>query len=148
MTLDDGSPLPAFTIGYGGRAPGDLLRILIDEGVQLIVDVRQDPSRAAMGSYVRARDPARGIVGLLRSAGIDYVWLGEALGNPWRDEHAFPDWRQRYADLLAYEPTRLAGLRDLATPFALLCAEKDPARCHRTQIADALSADGFTIRDL
>ena len=51
----DGSLPHVFTIGYGGRAPPDLLQILIDAGIQLVVDVRLIPNRAATRSYVRAR---------------------------------------------------------------------------------------------
>jgi uncharacterized protein (DUF488 family) len=128
-----------FTIGYGGRAPDDLCRVLADAGVVTVVDCRARPDRSSMGSYVLAADPAKGIVGLLSRAGLAYVSLPE-LGNPWRDD---PDWRRRYEALLEGAGDVLTErLHGIAGPLALLCAERDVAACHRGPLADALAATG------
>jgi uncharacterized protein (DUF488 family) len=128
-----------FTIGYGGRAPEDLCRVLVDAGVRTVVDCRARPDRASMGAYVRAADPAKGIEGLLGRAGLAYVSRPE-LGNPFRDD---PDWRRRYAELLAGAAGVLTErLEGVAGPLALLCAERSVADCHRGPLADALVARG------
>jgi uncharacterized protein (DUF488 family) len=133
------SPIQLFTIGYGGRAPDDLCRALVEAGVATVVDCRARPDRSSMGAYVKAADPAKGIEGLLGRAGVAYVSLPE-LGNPFRDD---PDWRRRYGLLLdgaaGVLTERVPGR---VGPLALLCAERDVADCHRGPLADALVAQG------
>jgi len=131
-----------FTIGYGGRSPSEFIATLQAHGVRLIADVRLRPDRASMGYYAKAKTPDKGIERILNEAGIAYVSLLE-LGNPFMD---FPDWRERYALLLERAgdllTERLAGL---AQPYCLLCAERRPAECHRSLIADWLAAHGASV---
>src|SRR5690242_6125106 len=96
MSEAQGGP-SAFTIGYGGRRPDELVALLIANRVRTVVDVRLRPDRATMGSLAKARDPEKGIAGLLARAGIDYVSLPE-LGNLFRD---YEDWPARYEEFLA-----------------------------------------------
>ena len=123
------------TIGYGGRNPDEFLALLNGHAVTLVVDVRLRPDKASMGSYVKAKDPSKGIEGLLAKKGIRYVSLIE-LGNPFV---GLPDWESRYRRLLdAARDVLLERLRALAPPYCLLCAEKRVAECHRLTIADFL----------
>jgi uncharacterized protein (DUF488 family) len=131
-----------FTIGYGGRKPDEFVRTLVQHGVRTIADVRIAPQRASMGSYVKAREPEKGIEKLLAGAGIAYAWL-EELGNEFRHDEGWPE---RYRELLAREgDARTRRLLALDGPTCLLCAEKRPAECHRTLVADWLAAHGHEI---
>ena len=130
-----------FTIGYGGRNPSEFVELLQRHNIATVVDVRIQPNRASMGSYVRARSPERGIERLLSSAGIAYRSILE-LGNPFL---ADADWVERYRRLLEAEPERYAVLEMIELPFALLCAEKRAAACHRAQIAEALASRGWQV---
>jgi uncharacterized protein (DUF488 family) len=121
-----------FTLGYGGRKPHELLDILRTAGVKTLVDVRLVPQRAYLGVFSRQKNPASGIEGLLGREGIAYLSL-ETLGNPFREHE---DWRDRFARHLEEGgPELIAPLREVAPPFALLCAEKKVGECHREQIA-------------
>ena len=84
------------TIGYGGCNPYDFVAVLLAHGIRAIVDIRLQPQRASMGSYVKAKSPEKGIQKLLGSAGILYYWLSE-LGNLFLDS---ADWQERYGQLL------------------------------------------------
>ncbi len=129
-----------FTIGYGGRAPGEFVALLKQHGVRTVVDVRLRPERSSMGAYVRAKRPDRGIEALLSAAGIAYVPRVQ-LGNVFMDRE---DWRPRYQDLLDRAGHLLVtGLDEIAGPIALLCAEKRVAECHRGLIADYLVKHGW-----
>ena len=134
-----------FTIGYGGRTPGDLLKRLSDAGVQTVVDVRLRPDRASLGIFVKAKSPDKGIERLLASAGIAYRSLPE-LGNVFRD---YDDWRERYAALLKCAGHLLVSRLDkLVPPLCLLCAERRVAECHRLQIAEFLTDKGAEVEHL
>ncbi len=135
------------TIGYGGRQPTEFLELLTRHGVRTLVDVRLRPDRASMGAYVLAKSPDKGIQGLVAKAGISYVSLVE-LGNLFLDRD---DWQDAYRRLLAVAgdllTQRLIAL-PLAAPLCLLCAEKNPSRCHRGLIADYLRGKGHEVRHI
>lgn len=108
--------------------------------IQTIVDVRLRPDRTSLGIYAKAKDPAKGIEGVLPKAGIGYVSLVE-LGNIFRD---FDDLSQRYQKLLEKAGDLLIErLLQVLLRFCLLCAEKDPNQCHRKIIADYLQQKGY-----
>jgi len=131
-----------FTIGYGGRDPGQFVEALKDNGVKTVVDVRLRPDRAFLGVFARVGSSDNGIEKLLSSAGIGYLSIPE-LGNPYREEE---DWREPYKRLLSERRELLVErLEGLAEPICLLCAERDPARCHRSIIADHLTEQGWTV---
>jgi uncharacterized protein (DUF488 family) len=129
-----------YTIGYGGRTPEEFLRLLSERGVRTVVDVRLRPDRASMGIYTLAKDPQKGIRGLLAKAGIGYVSLLE-LGNPFFE---LDDWESRYTRLfesageLLTERLR-AGIEE---PLCLMCSEKSVQVCHRKLIAAFLQQHG------
>jgi uncharacterized protein (DUF488 family) len=138
--------LKAFTIGYGGRHPNELIRLLVQAGVRTVADVRLKPDRANMGAYTKAKSSDKGIEKLLRAEGINYVSFVE-LGNIFIE---FDDWRDRYWSLLASSGDLLVHcLLDVTpTPFCLLCAEKNADECHRKQIADYLTHKGWQFQHL
>jgi uncharacterized protein (DUF488 family) len=126
-----------YTIGYGGRSPGDFLALLRQHQVRAIVDVRLRPDKASMGAYVRARSADKGLEKLLADEGIMYRPILE-LGNLFLE---FEDWRPAYGELLSRSGELLvARLEGLPEPFCLLCAEKRAADCHRRMIAEYLTS--------
>jgi uncharacterized protein (DUF488 family) len=127
------------TIGYQDRTVDDLIAALRSEDVKVLVDVRLTPLSRKVGLSTN------GLAARLRDAGIDYVHLPQ-LGNPRDNRDAF---RRRdltavakYADALR-RPEGQAALEQLlrlATQHrvALMCIERDAARCHRSMVVDAL----------
>ena len=137
--------MKCYTVGYGGRAPDDLVSLLVARGVRTVVDVRLRPDRASLGVYVKARTPDKGIERLLTAGGIGYVAVTE-LGNLFRDH---VDWRAHYARLLELAGEVLTErLSSLRPPLCLLCAEKNVAQCHRQLIADYLTTAGWEVDHL
>jgi uncharacterized protein (DUF488 family) len=134
-----------YTIGYGGRKPEELLQRLKEKEIRAVADVRLRPDRSSMGIYAKSKDPAKGIEGLLAKEGIQYVSLVE-LGNVFLDSE---DWMDRYTRLLLLAGDLLTlRLRDIPTPYCLLCAEKSAVQCHRKLIADYLAKQGHSIEHL
>ena len=134
-----------FTIGYGGRKPQEFLDLLNQRGVKVVIDVRLRPDHASMGSYARAKSADKGIQGLLDTVGIEYLSILE-LGNIFLE---YGDWRERYRDLLGRAGDLLTQrLKNVPSPFCLMCAERAPAECHRSLIAEYLASKGYEVEHI
>ncbi len=143
-------PVVIYTIGHSDRRTADLLALLHEAGVRSLVDVRAQP--------FSRRNPhfdAQALRGALEQAGLVYHWAGRALGGRRAPRPDSPhtalaaDGLRGFADHMETEPFRraIAQLLQLAarTPCALLCAERDPAHCHRSLIADYLTWQGGRV---
>lgn len=142
-----------FTIGHSNLAFEAFTARLAAHGIGVLADVRAAPFSRRYPQFNRVALEAG-----LQAVGIRYRWLGETLGglrsplgeNPHSAlaEPAF----QAYAVQMATAPFRslLTRLIDGAQRLriALMCAEADPAHCHRQFIADALSCRGVTVRHI
>ena len=122
------------------------------QGVETLVDVRTVPrSRHNPQFGKEALAPA------LAQAGIAYLHL-PALGGLRRPRPDSPNmgWRNAsfrgYADYMG-TPAFAAALEQLIalgarTRAAIMCAEAVPWRCHRSLIADALTARGIQVEHI
>jgi len=121
-------------MGYGGRAIGEFIRVLGDNRVEVVIDVRSNP-------YSRFEDYNKGrLERVLPESGIGYIHLGKELGGirdrPYTEHMESEEFRQGIERLL-----ELAGEKRVV----LMCAEKDPASCHRRYIADHLAKMGIEV---
>jgi uncharacterized protein (DUF488 family) len=135
------------TIGYEGATPARLVAALRQAGIATLVDVRAIANSRRPGFGKRALSAA------LEEAGIGYLHM-KPLGTPAAGREAARSGRADAmrrifaAHLKGTEPkAALAELTDLARRQAvcLLCLEADPARCHRSLVAEAV---GLPIRHL
>lgn len=127
-----------FTIGHGALPFDDLLRRLSAHRVRTVLDVRSQPSSGRAPHYNRNHLEAE-----LVAAGISYRWLGDHLGGK-----ALPPAEHAPVEdpvVLRAGITEATGLARGALS-ALLCAELEPAHCHRATALAAPFADaGFTV---
>jgi uncharacterized protein (DUF488 family) len=134
-----------FTVGYGGRNPQEFLDLIRQRGVTIIADVRLRPDHSSMGSFAKAKSPDKGIQKLLTTVGIEYISVLE-LGNVFLE---CADWRERYRELLEKAGDLLIRrLENLSATFCLMCAEKSPAECHRSLIAEYLVSKGYDVEHI
>jgi uncharacterized protein (DUF488 family) len=133
------------TIGYEKASLAGFLQALKDANVATLVDVRNHPW--SQRPEFR-RDALRRH---LLAAGIGYVHI-RALGNPDKGRAAAKagdgaSYRAHMAAQIASADGQkgLARIVDLARKgaVALMCYERDPARCHRSMVAEALTARGL-----
>ncbi|MBL6457472.1 DUF488 domain-containing protein [Belnapia sp. T6] len=131
-----------FTIGYEDMVPARLIETLRGAGVTTLVDVRALANSRKPGFAKTALSTA------LAEAGIGYQHV-KALGTPAEGRAAVragrpAEMRRIFGDHLAglEAQAALAGLADQARreTVCLLCLEADPARCHRTLVAEAVAA--------
>jgi uncharacterized protein (DUF488 family) len=137
------------TVGHSNRALHDFLRLLGAHRVQLVADVRRHPASRRHPHFAGAA-----LERSLREAGVGYAHLPELGGmrealasSPHLalEEGAF----RGYADHTASDEFArgLARLLELAArqAVACMCAEADPAHCHRSLLADALLVRGHEV---
>lgn len=136
---------PVLTIGHSNHSISYFIDLLRHHGVTAVSDVRSHPySRyAPQFSYDALRE-------VLRGQGIAYVFLGKELGARSQNPACYVKGKVQY-DLIAREPLFQQGILRIRQGIeqyciALLCAEKDPIRCHRAiLIAHHLVKNGLPV---
>jgi uncharacterized protein (DUF488 family) len=119
-----------YTIGHSNVSSEAFLERLRQHQITAIADVRSQPYSQYLPHFNRAVLKAT-----LHQAGIRYVFLGRELGARSDDPTCYRNGQVVYARLAA-TPLFTSGLDRLRAGMtkeriALLCAEKDPATCHR-----------------
>ena len=141
-----------FTIGHSTRPIEEFLRLLQANGVELLIDIRSVP--------MSRRNPqfnGEMLAGSLARAGIGYLHLAQ-LGGLRHPQADSPNgaWRndsfRGYADYMQTSEFA-AAIRKLIElgnekQTAIMCAEAVPWRCHRSLVADALTARGIVVEDI
>jgi uncharacterized protein (DUF488 family) len=152
--VDGIAPRPIYTIGHSTRTADEFIRLLRENGVRLLVDVRRFPGSRRHPQFGRDE-----LAASLAEAGIAYRHE-EALGGRRASDRsaASPNTAWRHAAFRAYAdytatPTFQAALRRLMADGAerrttIMCAEAVPWRCHRRLITDALLARGAPVLDI
>jgi len=140
------------TIGHSTRAIDEFIDLLKGHGVSRLVDVRKVP-RSRYNPQFNADELPHS----LRSAHIGYTHMPELSGlRHARKDSVNTGWRnlsfRGFADYMQ-TPAFEHGLQALIEmgvlePVAIMCAEAVPWRCHRSLIADALTARGIPVEDI
>jgi len=121
----------AFNIGYQGRTVDDLVQALKSNGVTVLIDLRERP---------RSRVPGFGgwqLAASLEAEGIGYCAMGQTLGGFTCTPQMWCEGCVVVAEMVGHETV------------CLMCMERDASQCHRTQIAEILTAEhGITSINL
>jgi uncharacterized protein (DUF488 family) len=144
--------LTVSTIGHSTHPIEVFIGMLEAHGIRGLVDVRTIPKSRWNPQFVR-----EGLRASLHAAGIQYYHLPGlgGLRHP-RKDSINAAWRNAsfrgYADYMQTPEfgenlDRLIALASEA-PTAIMCAEAVPWRCHRSLIADALTAHGIAVTDI
>jgi uncharacterized protein (DUF488 family) len=109
--------VPLFSVGHSNHPAEQFLALLAGAGVEVLVDVRSRPASRFSPQFNR-----KALASSLAAAGIEYRLAGAALGG--RDPISVSD------------PAFVAAMRDVLgvareRAVALMCSEREPARCHR-----------------
>jgi uncharacterized protein (DUF488 family) len=135
-----------YTIGHSRHSAERFVQLLRQHSIARLVDVRSYPASRWSPQFSKVA-----LAQMLASHAIEYVFLGRELGGrPEGPEFYRPDGtvdceRRSQAPDFQAGVERLVGLaRGRRT--VILCAEEDPARCHRNLlVAPALRRAGMTV---
>ncbi len=132
-------------VGYEGLTISEYVQVLCDLQVSTLVDVRLNATSRKPGfSKTRLKD-------YLSDAGIQYLQYRE-LGNPKDNRKGFWDAPNtgshiqsvnRFKNLVLCDDYKVSLLKNLkhmsqCENVALLCYEKEPAKCHRTVLIEMI----------
>ena len=136
---------PIFTIGHSNHSLEDFLALLARHGIQVVADVRSAPYSRFNPQFNRDAFAAA-----LKARGIDYLYLGRALGGRPDDPACYEGGIVRYERVARTSGFRegIAQVVDEAATgrIALMCAEKEPLDCHRTLlVARSLDDEGMAV---
>lgn len=121
-----------FSIGYATKPVDTFLAQLQRHKIDVVADVRSVPYSKVFHDYHRENLQQH-----LHRQSIRYVYLGEELGPRSPDSSHYCNDQVQFDRLQSSEPFQrgvqrlLDGLQK-GFRIALLCAEKDPAVCHRS----------------
>lgn len=144
--------LTLYTAGHGNRRLEELIALLKEAGVDTLVDVRAQPRSRRNPQFNEETLRAA-----CEDAGMIYHWAGRQLGGlrdarPDSPHIALDENRRGFADHMDTDAFKKGAvqLQNLAAKGVgvILCAESDPAHCHRALIADYLVLQGVCVLHL
>lgn len=132
-----------FTVGYEGSKPSDLFASLQDNGVTLLIDVRDVPiSRKPGFSKTSLARVGRSRIRYLHLKGLGDPKPGRVAAR----EGRFSDFRRIFTTHMmttaaqqALAEAIVAASKSIA---CLLCFEQDHTNCHRCIVADSMASRG------
>jgi len=129
------------TIGHSNHTVEHFLGLLKAHAVQVVVDARSQP----YSKYATQFDHDA-LKLALQDAGIRYLFLGRELGGRPDGDEFYDDEGHVLYDLVAATSLFLEGLSRLERGIreysvALLCAEENPAACHRRLLVGRVLID-------
>ena len=131
-----------FTAGYESLSVDAFLNLLVESGIERLIDVRQNPVARRFGFH---KSTLSRLLGHLK---IEYVHVPE-LGIPSsfrQDLDSYEDYDRlfkRYeAATLSSEKPAISNVARLVSerPSVLVCMEADPKYCHRSRLATRVAA--------
>lgn len=134
-----------FTIGHSNHRLEQCIALLHRQQIAVLVDVHSFPISSYEPQFNRQT-----LQTTLKTAGMKYLFLGEALGGRPADEQSYADGHVLYA-LVAQSPLFLEGIQRLEKGLqdyriAILCSEENPTHCHRRLLVGRVLVErGVTV---
>ena len=136
-----------FTIGYGNYPLDLFITFLQNVSIDLIIDVRSSPYSRFNPHFNRENFDKS-----LKEKNIQYQFMGDRLGGRYTAPGLlFPDGTVDYrkvrdTELFRKGISQILSIIASGKTIALMCAEKEPERCHRfALIAPVLQSKGISV---
>ncbi len=136
------------TIGHSNHSIARFLDLLQGAGIDCVADVRSLPSSRRNPQFSQ-----KPLASMLKDAGVEYWFLGDALGARPKDQNCYENGKVSYARIAASPAFReaIGALIEAshAKRIAVMCAEKEPLECHRTLLVGrALAQRGTALQHI
>ena len=123
-----------YTIGHSNHSAVRFIDLLQGAGIECVADVRSAPFSRRNPQFSQ-----KALAASLKDVGIEYWFLGDALGARPKDPDCYKDGKVSYARIAA-TPSFQAAIEALieraeTERIAIMCAEKEPLECHRSILA-------------
>ncbi len=130
-----------FTIGHSNHTLEAFLKLLSDNTIEVLADVRSHPF-----SKYASQFSARILKTAVAERGIKYLYLGEELGGRPKTPEFYDEDGHVLYDLVAESPLFLQGIRRLQSGLekfrvVIMCSEEDPKGCHRRRLIGRVLAN-------
>ena len=140
-------PKQCFTIGYGNYPIDQFITVLQKISIDVIIDVRSSPYSRFNPHFNREN-----LEKTLIMNNVDYRYMGDKIGGRYSNpDLLFPDSTVNYRKVQDTEKFQ-EGINEVLSiissgkKIALMCAEKEPERCHRfALIAPVLQSKGISV---
>lgn len=138
------------TVGHSTRTAEEFISLIKGYGINALVDIRRVPFSRMCPQFNRDSLKAA-----LRAEGIHYIPMGPELGVPAGERDLYG--RYDHLDIRMVQESkgfrdgmkRLRKGLDDGFSIALMCAEKDPTKCHRfVFIAPWLERNGISVEHI
>lgn len=121
-----------FTLGHSSRPLFEFIEKLQENKIEVLVDARTHPQSRYSPQYNQ-----KALAAELEKVGIIYLFRGKNLGGK--------------GENVRFEETieELANMARHGKILCLMCSEKDPTKCHRSQdLAPLLVAQAFVVEHI
>lgn len=148
-----------FTIGYEGRNIDQFLGVLVNNGIELLVDVRNNPFSMKF-SFVKGNliDALRfpNIEETSKLANVMYLHIPELgiVGSKRKNLETDEDYEKLFVGYKEHILTHFMNVIDKIIKLgkqkriALMCFEKDEKHCHRGVLSAILQKQGIEVRSI
>jgi uncharacterized protein (DUF488 family) len=143
------SAMTIHTIGHSNHSFSKFLSLLQAQQIDVLVDARSQPASRFSPHFSRKRLEAA-----LLEAGVDYVFAGAELGGRPKSPDCYDEAGKVDYDRIEQQEFYQRGIRQLLELLprrrvCLLCAEENPATCHRRLlVARTLLRNGVHVHHL
>jgi uncharacterized protein (DUF488 family) len=146
MTSDNQQQI-IFTIGHSNQSLENFFKLLSDNGIQILVDVRSHPYSKYASQFDQSSLETE-----IKKKGFQYIYLGKELGgkpdNPEfydKDGYVLYDRIAQSSDFINALKRVTRGLKNYKV--AIMCSEEDPTKCHRRLLLGRVLID-YGIKEL
>lgn len=145
--IQDTNTKKCFTIGYGDYPIDLFVNFLTKVGIDTIIDVRSSPY-SKFNPYFNREN----LENSLKRNNIGYRYMGDQIGGRYSNPNLlFPDGTVNYqkvrnTEIFQEGISQLLSTISCGKKIALMCAEKEPERCHRfALISRDLQSKGINV---
>ncbi len=129
--MDESEHKVIYTIGHSNHSLEHFIELLRKHDIQVVADVRSAPYSRYCPHFNKKR-----ICASLTAVGIEYIFLGDALGARPKDANCYENGQVSFVKLAKRAEFQI-GIKQLIVAatdksLVLMCAEKRPLQCHRT----------------